>query len=228
VSRPQRRIARALGARLEAWYAESGRTFPWRSWRDPYRVTVTEVLLQRTRAAVAERFLRTFFEKYASWAELARAPQDELEAVLRPIGLHRRRAQTLRALAATSIDRTALTIEGEPGVGQYVARAIRVSIRGERLAMVDTNFVRLVHRIFDGPWRADYRWDPRLQGIARTVVDSAKDARNVNWAVLDFGALVCRPRNPLCNSCPLSDGCAYAANAIAALGESVEPRRRKQ
>jgi A/G-specific adenine glycosylase len=106
--------------------------------------------------------------------------------------------------------RDGLPDELDPGVGQYVARAVRVAAYGDPLAMVDANFVRVLMRYFPGPWMADYRRDRRLQSLASSVIGGAADARAANWAVLDLGAAVCRPRVPDCVTCPLRDGCRAA------------------
>ena len=75
--------------------------------------------------------------------------------------------------------------------------------------MVDSNWVRILHRAREGEWMADYRYDPRLQGIAQAIVEAHTEPREINWAMLDLGALVCRPANPLCGECPLVGSCAH-------------------
>ena len=91
-------------------------------------------------------------------------------------------------MAASVLDQPYLALEDRPGVGQYISRAVAVSLFGASDAMVDVNFVRVLHRAFDGPWKADYRHDRRLQALAAAVVSGANDPRSVNWAILD---LVC-------------------------------------
>jgi A/G-specific adenine glycosylase len=78
------------------------------------------------------------------------------------------------------------------------------------MAMVDRNWVRVIKRAFEPGWMSDYRYDQRLQQIALAVVVAAQDAATVNWALLDLGAMVCRPRNPRCGTCPLAGRCTYA------------------
>ncbi len=199
--------AKTIGAGLATWAADGNlRSFPWRAWRDPYRVTVTEVLLQRTRAETVRELLPGFFKRYPSWRRLAGAEEADLSVVLQPIGLHRRRSRSLIALASAVVAHGPPVDESLPGVGQYVARAAAVSLRNAPEAMVDTNFVRIVRRAFEGPWMADYRYDPRLQAIASTIV-RAGSPRHVNWAVMDLGSLICRPAGPRCAACPLAGDC---------------------
>ena len=206
-------LAGAIGARLEDWFGHHGRAFAWRDWRDEYRVLVTEILLQRTRAEVVASFVPRFLDRFPNWESLANAEPAELESVLAPLGLHRRRAASLRKLS--SIPASARRTEAAPGVGQYIGRAARVSIDGTAEAMVDSNFVRILRRVFPGQWRADYRYDGRLQGLARAMVEGATDVRAVNWAILDLGALTCLPRTPRCDVCPISDMCSTARIARA-------------
>ncbi len=205
------RLARRLGPALEVWFASHGRDFPWRHWHDVYRVTVSEVLLQRTRAEAVAHFIEPFLNQYPDWNALSATTEVALRAALQPLGLSGRRSASLRSLANYVMTTGRAPSPDAPGVGQYIDRAIRVTLGAERVAMVDTNFVRLLHRVFGGDWRADYRYDPRLQALAQGVIDGARDPRPANWAVLDLGATVCVPRRPRCNECPLAPGCRYRA-----------------
>jgi A/G-specific adenine glycosylase len=203
--------ATTVGTVLRRWYARAGRSFPWREWHDPYRLAVVEILLQRTRAETVAAFAEVFFARYPHWDALASASRAELEHALAPIGLHERRAASLIALSRLVTDQGLDPGSREaPGVGQYISRAIAVAARNEPVAMVDSNWVRVLRRVFGGGWMSDYRYDARLQSIAKAVVEAGGDARGVNWAVLDLGATVCPPRNPSCSSCPLRLSCAYA------------------
>lgn len=199
-----------LAAALEGWFATSGRWFPWRDWRDEYRVTVCELLLQRTRADTVASFATAFFARYPTWAKLARAPHGELVSALKPIGLQHRRAAALKSLASHVVATGLPCSPDAPGVGQYISRAVAVALDGERAAMVDSNWVRVLRRVFGGEWMADYRYDPRMQALGKAIVDAAMDARRVNWAVLDLGATVCLPARPRCSACPLRPTCQYA------------------
>src|SRR6266542_2502746 len=98
-----RETARKLAPLLEAWYERCGRSFPWRSWHDEFRLAVTEILLQRTRAEVVTRFVERFLARYPNWRALSQVDASELERILRPLGLHRRRAVALRQLAAAAL-----------------------------------------------------------------------------------------------------------------------------
>lgn len=204
-----------MGLAVEAWGALGLRQFPWRSSRDPYRTIIVEVLLQQTPAGRVADFYDAFFARYPDWSALATAPEEELQDCLRPLGLYRRRASALRNLALSVLDAREVALPDRPGIGQYVDRAVAVTLEGARVAMVDTNFVRVLARVFEGPWMSDYRYDKRLQQLASEMILACSDARITNWAVLDLAATVCRPARPLCGQCPLLTDCGFGmANVV--------------
>jgi len=98
-----------------------------------------------------------------------------------------------------------------PGVGQYVANAVYLFCHRTAEPLLDATMARVLERYF-GPRRlVDIRYDPYLQELARSVV-AGNDAIDVNWALLDLGAMVCRPRDPLCEICPVARGCYWRAS----------------
>lgn len=206
---------------LLAWFPRNGRSFPWRvPSASRYTVIVSELLLQRTRAETVAAFLPRFLKRFPGWNQLAVAPEGELRTFLKPIGLWRRRAASLRALAAEMQSRrgrfpaTRQELEALPGVGQYVASAALVFCNGDREALLDVNMARVLERCYGPRELADIRHDPWLQALARTVVNH-KQARDINWAILDLAATICLPRNPQCHRCPLESCCGFASKAAA-------------
>lgn len=201
--------AAAIASQLSIWYPRAGRWFPWRAWTDQYRLAIVEVLLQRTRADAVAAFIAPFVEEYPDWQRLSEASIGRLETALRPLGLQTRRAASLIALGRAVMD-NGIDPESRdaPGVGQYISRAIAVGARNDAVPMIDSNWVRILRRVFGGSWRSDYRYDARLQSLAFTVVE-AGDPRTLNWAVLDLGATTCTPRAPKCPACPLSSICEH-------------------
>ena len=194
--------------------SQNGRSFVWRDWSDEYRLTVVEVLLQRTRAETVARFAPTFFEAFPDWPTLAGQPATSLEVTLAPIGLSHRRADVLHWLAVHMANRTVpVTVEAPGGQRRSTSAGPSLSWGEERAAMVDSNWVRVYPGVFEGSWMADYRYDPRLQALSQAIVDGGRDARAVNWAMLDLGATICLPRRPRCDACPLAATCAYRAAA---------------
>lgn len=199
--------------RLLLWYATTGRSF---SWRKPdaslYERIVSEVLLQRTTATAVAAFLPGFLERFPRWEIIAEASEEELGVHLRPIGLWKRRAASIKLLATEIVRRknilpsTRQAAQSLPGVGQYIASAILMFAHGQSEPLLDTNMARVLERYFGPRKLADIRYDPYLQSLAQAIVRSSH-AKEVNWAILDLGSLICRPRNPLCAQCPLAEGC---------------------
>jgi A/G-specific adenine glycosylase len=200
---------------LLKWYAKSGRDLPWRrSSVGLYAKIVVEVLLQRTQASTVKRFFFSFFHQFRNWSDINTASIAELGRVLRPIGLWRRRAVALKALAAEMVQRRGSfpVVRGEiqalPAVGQYVASAVLLFAYSRPEPLLDNNMARVLERVFEPRRLADIRYDPWLQALARALVRSKRSAE-VNWAVLDIAALHCRPAKPACTDCPLQRKCNY-------------------
>ena len=209
----QRETILEFRKRLLAWYANNGRKFPWRRGSaSKYKLVISELLLQRTRAETVANFFDTFISQYPSWKKLAEANEHGIGRVIRPIGLWKRRALTLKRLATVMakrngrFPRTRAEIEALPGVGQYIANAILLLCHGEAQPLLDANMARVLERVFGPRKLADIRYDPYLQDLAFEVVQ-CKEAKELNWAILDLAASKCLPRKPRCNTCPLEEVC---------------------
>jgi A/G-specific adenine glycosylase len=200
---------------LLGWAQENGRAFPWRlAGASTYERIVVEVLLQRTTASAVASFYPAFVDRFPSWEALAASSPDELETFLKPLGLWRRRAASLLGLA-----RYAAAVSGEfprgaashaeiPAVGQYVSNAISMFQHGMQTPLLDVNMARVIERFVRPRRLADIRYDPWLQAAAHWLV-RGKSPEWVNWAVLDFAAVVCKARKPRCQSCFLNARCGY-------------------
>jgi A/G-specific adenine glycosylase len=205
--------------RLLAWFKLGGRSFPWREpFRIPYEVVVAEILLQRTTANGVARAYPVFLERYPSWEVLSRASLERLQEDLRPLGLWRQKAAVFRSLARSieegggRVPASRQELERLRGVGQYTASAILAVVYGRAEPLVDANAARVLGRFFGPQTFSDIGRDPTLHALARRVV-LGKQSLLVSWAILDFGALVCRPRRPHCQECPLRRRCGFFAIA---------------
>ncbi len=201
------------------WYAVNGRHFPWRNpSASNYIKLVSEVLLQRTRAETVAAFLPAFLRRYPSWRRLASANRRQLEGALKPLGLYKRRAASLAVLAKEMHRRRGRfpgereDIENLAGVGQYIANAVELFVFRRPTPLLDVNMARVLERYFGPRQLADIRYDPYLQRLAQTVVNSPVP-RFVNWAILDLAAIVCLVRTPHCDTCPLMRGCTYRSSS---------------
>ncbi len=205
--------------KILAWYSDNGRSFPWRNKSaSKYKLIISELLLQRTRAETIGSFLGTFLSHFPSWKKLSGASVVEIEKVIQPIGLWKRRAPILKNLAIEISKRNGrfpskrIDVEALPGVGQYIANAILLFCHGEAQPLLDAGMARVLERVFGSRKLADIRHDPYLQGLAVEIVQSKK-AREVNWAILDLAATTCLVRKPRCNDCPLVPVC-LSANGV--------------
>src|SRR5438128_858648 len=183
--------------------------------RTPYEVVVAEILLQRTTAAGVARAYPGFVDRYPSWASLEQAPLEDLENALRPLGLWRQKALAFQQLALSIggrggvVPRTRTDLERLPGIGPYTASAVLAIVYGRVEPLLDVNMARILGRFLGSSQGAEASPRRTLHALALRLV-RGKRCLVVNWAALDFGALVCRARRPLCPKCPLRARCQYA------------------
>ena len=201
--------------KLLNWFDTNGRHFPWRNkTKTNYQVIIAEVLLQRTKAETVSKFYCQFIKDFHNWATLADTGIIPLEQYLKPIGLYRQRAKRLKSLAMEMVKRDGKIPEDRaelnkiPFMGQYIANAVELIIFKKPSPLVDVNMSRLLERYFGARKMADIRYDPYLQDLSFKIVNH-KRSIEVNWAILDFAAIVCKIKNPQCNACPLSKKCNY-------------------
>jgi A/G-specific adenine glycosylase len=206
---------RTFRARLLRWFDRNGRIFTWRRpSATVYHRIIAEVFLQRTRAEVVDQFLPPFLKQYPSWIRLSAASEEEIGIAMKPLGLWKRRAASLTKLASEIVSRRGRfpknrqQIETLPGIGQYITNAVMLFCNSSAEPLLDVNMARLLERFFGPRTLADIRYDPYLQALSRCVVEGP-DAVRVNWAILDFAAIICKQRNPACNQCPLSRECKH-------------------
>ena len=197
------------------WFVPKARNLPWRKPNSTiFEKIVTEILLQRTKAETVASITGSFFTRFSNWNSLAVAPIEEIQSHLKYLGLWRRRSVVLKNLSAEMIALGGIfplsrsEIELLSGVGQYVANAIELFVHGKPLPLLDTNMARVVERVFGPRKMADIRYDPWLQQTCRDLVAGDNPVKT-NWALIDVGSLICRPRNPRCEECPLLYCCQY-------------------
>ena len=212
------------GRLLLAWYARGHRDLPWRHTRDPYRIWVSEIMLQQTRAQAVIPYYRRFLERFPTVDALAAASEDDVLALWSGLGYYSR-ARNLR-LAAQQIDaagafpRDCARLRALPGVGEYTAAAVGSIAFDLPLAVLDGNVLRVVARVEnDASDISAARTRERFREIAQQWLVSLDDPRqpgHFNQALMELGATVCLPRNPLCLVCPLAAGCRARQEGTAA------------
>ena len=203
----------ALAEWLLPWYREHRRDLPFRRTRDPYAILVSEVLLQRTRVASGVPYFERFIARFPTVVDLANASEEQVLKAWEGLGFYGRARHLHRAAKAivaghgAQVPRTFAALRELPGIGDYTAGAVASIAFGERVPAVDGNAARVLARVFRVPGdltRGDAR--RRLMRIAESLVPLAEPGA-YNQALMELGATVCRPRAPLCGTCPLRPRC---------------------
>jgi A/G-specific adenine glycosylase len=224
-AQPGPRVRRRIRRALLDWYAASHRDFPWRRTSDPYAVLVSEVMLQQTQAGrIAERFPR-FMARFPTAESLAGAPAAAVLAEWSGLGYNRRALALQRAAAAVVTGgwpRDAVGIGKLPSVGPYTARAVASLAFGVPVGVVDTNVRRWLLRRFGGPDAPGH-----LQAVADALAARGTGTEVAVWthATMEFGAAICRSRDPRCNACPIARGCP-SRNQAAMVPVARQPSLR--
>ena len=204
-----------LSRRLLAWYDAHARILPWRvtggGRSDPYRVWISEVMLQQTTVATVEPYFHRFIERWPDVHALSRASLDEVLHAWQGLGYYAR-ARNLQACARIVVQdlggRFPESEEGLgalPGIGAYTAAAIAAIAFSRRTAAVDSNVARVLARLFaiEEPLPGA---GARLRALARELVPAARPG-DFAQAMMDLGAAICTPRRPACGCCPWFSAC---------------------
>ncbi len=199
--------------RLLAWFRRQGRNLPWRETRDPYRIVVSEFMLQQTQVSRVEQFYHRFLAEYPSIHHLARARPARVRESWEGLGYYRR-AANLHQLAKTVVREHDGVIPDDldllqalPGVGRYTATAVASFAFERPVATVDTNIARVIRRAFH-PRRAPDPGDKVVWATAeRLVPRRGAAAWTFNQGIMELGATVCTAREAKCGICPIRDVC---------------------
>jgi A/G-specific adenine glycosylase len=201
----------AISRALVAWFDKGCRDLPWRRTADPYRIWVSEVMLQQTRAQGVIPYYQRFLERFPTLEALAGAPEDGVLALWSGLGYYSRARNLRRAaremVAMGGFPRTYAAIRALPGIGDYTAAAVASIAFGLPHAVLDGNVLRVVARMENDPSDiASQRTRARFRAVAQGWLDPRRPGA-FNQALMELGATVCLPRNPLCLLCPLASLC---------------------
>lgn len=205
---------RTFRRRLLQWYAKHERDLPWRRSANPYRVWISEVMLQQTQVATVKDYFQRFVKTFPNVKRLAAADEQQVLRLWEGLGYYRR-ARQLHAAAQVIVSehggrfpRDVATLQTLPGIGRYTAGAI-VSIAFDQPApILEANTIRLLSRLIA------YRDDPTKSAGQKLLWQTAedllprKDVSRFNQALMELGSLVCRPKEPDCENCPALGLCA--------------------
>lgn len=199
---------------LVGWFKVAARNFPWRYDTNSYHVLIAEMMLRRTQARQVVNVYLKFLEDYPNVQSLAEAPSEQIKASLYPLGLAWR-AANFEQLAHAIMEQYGGEIPTDkeellalPGVGPYVAEAVRVFANSEYGVLVDTNTVRVAARVFGFEYDQESRRKPAvIQAVSELII--RRTPVESNYTLLDFAATICQPRKPLHDKCPLLSHCAF-------------------
>jgi A/G-specific adenine glycosylase len=199
---------------LVRWYHRHKRDLPWRGTRDPYRIWVSEIMLQQTRVETVRDYYRRWLAEFPTLAALAAAPVERVLKMWEGLGYYSRARNLHRAAQrVNAVPATVAELRQLPGIGRYTAGAIASIAFAQRAPLVDGNVARIFARVFA---RHDRFWE-----LAEALLP-ATNCGDYNQALMELGALVCRPVNPQCARCPLRAVCVAAQRGW----QTRLPRRR--
>ena len=210
---PDPAVRRRFRRRLLGWYGRHGRDLPWRKTRDPYRILVSEMMLQQTQVDRVLPKYAEWLERFPSFRALAAATEKQATRTWYPLG-YNARPKRLHAIAREvvtdyggALPSDAAALRTFKGLGDYTVGAVRSFAFGHRASIVDTNVARVLFRVFVG------RGNPSAHAMRRRLWDLSRallPRRNVfdfNQALMDLGAMVCVARKPRCLVCPMQPIC---------------------
>jgi A/G-specific adenine glycosylase len=210
--------------RLLAWYDAHARDLPWRRDRDPYRVWVSEIMLQQTRVAAVIEHYHEFLRRFPDIEKLADAPQDSVLAAWSGLGYYRRARMMHAAAKIVARDlrgkfpSTAGGLQDLPGIGRYTSAAIASIAFNEPVAVVDGNVERVLQRFCGKRLAPEKIWR-----AAERLLDRNRPG-DFNQAIMELGATVCTPRAPSCLTCPIVQLCATRGD----LGHTAKPDKQRK
>jgi A/G-specific adenine glycosylase len=218
---------------LLVWFEANRRDLPWRRTRDPYRVLVSEVMLQQTQVDRVIPYYERFLERFPDVQALASAPTSEVIRLWSGLGYNRRAVNLQRTAQAVVAEhdgefpRDIATLRTLPGIGPYTSGAIAAFAFEQDAAFIDTNMRRVIHRVIAGPELPDPQLtEKEIVAMAAELVPPG-DGWRWNQALIEFGALQCTARKPACVICPLREICVAAPVIHASIASLPKGTRLK-
>lgn len=212
--------AKVISRKLLAWSPDGRETLPWRRTRDPYRILVSEIMLQQTQVGTVVPYYRRFLLEFPTLRSLASASLEKVLKVWEGLGYYGR-ARNLHRLARQvekndhgRIPTTYETWRRLPGIGDYTAGAMASFAFGQDVPALDGNTIRVITRLFGirkAPSKSKVREE--LKELAQRLIPSG-ESRRMNLALMDLGAVVCLAREPLCGECPVKGNCVALREGI--------------
>jgi len=217
---PYRESTKIVWNCILKWGKENLRNYPWRDdFNNIYNLLIAEVMLHRTRADQVKPVYEFFIKKYPDFKSIANSDQEDIIKDLYPLGLIWRSSQ-LHKMAKEIQEKYDGIIPKDldkiielPGVGPYIASAMMCFAHDEKIAVLDTNIVRVISRIFGMKSGDSSRKSKKFKSVMIDLI-SYGEPRKFTLSFIDFAALICRPSNPRCDNCSLKDICDYYLQKI--------------
>ena len=217
---------------LLAWYDRCARALPWRGERDPYRIWLSEIMLQQTLAETVKAYYTRFLERFPDLSALARADEREVLKLWEGLGYYSR-ARNLHAAARIvagdlggAFPPNAEGLRKLPGIGPYAANAIASIAYGEPAPALDGNQARVLSRVL--AWEGVLKTPFDLRVPAEELISRDRPG-DYNQALMDLGATVCTPKSPRCGDCPVAGRCrAFGGDAVLDYPRKPAPVAKKQ
>jgi len=204
-----------LNARVLRWYRKNGRELPWRNEHDPYRILVSEVMLQQTQVSRVLTKYSRFLLRFPSMKRLAKARTSHIIKAWEGMGYNNRALRLQRLALAVSekhnggLPQSIEELEALPGIGRYTAHALACFSFGQRVPVVDTNIRRVLTRVLPPRGRTSSPGEEEIWILAESLLPR-QHVHDWNQALMDLGATICTAAHPRCNLCPLADLCPSA------------------
>ncbi|WP_261512889.1 A/G-specific adenine glycosylase [Chryseobacterium paludis] len=210
-----------LGSKLLNWYKENARDLPFRKTKDPYKIWICEIVFQQTRISQGLNHYNNFIKRFPDVETLAEAEEDEVLLHWKGLGYYSRAINIHKASKQIIADHNGFfpsryeDILLLKGVGKYTAAAVSSICFGGKIPAVDGNFYRVLSRVFADDFDiSNSRAFTYFSELATLIMP--ENVGDFNQAMMDLGSEICKPKNPLCDECPLEDDClAYSLNKVS-------------
>ena len=221
---------------LLSWYQSAKRSLPWRDDPTPYRVWVSEIMLQQTRVEAVKEYYLRFMQELPTVQALAECEEEKLLKLWEGLGYYSRArnlqkaAKTIVGIYGGNFPADVSTLTTLSGIGSYTAGAISSIAFGNPVAAVDGNVLRVASRLSeDATPISDPKYKKRLeQTLSAVYPPTGKACSDFTQSLFELGALVCKPQNPLCEKCPLQDICKAYQKGTQTRYPVLPPKKSKR
>jgi len=210
------------------WYRKNERKLPWRNVNDPYKIWISEVMLQQTRVSTVIPYYERFIKRFPTIKDLSKASIEDIYQIWQGLGYYKRARHLLETakICSHSFPTNKKELENLQGIGNYTASAIASIAYGERCAVVDGNVTRVLSRVFCLKAKGA-ELQRKCEELSLSLMGKSKPGR-WNQALMELGSEVCRPKKPLCMICPIREECCALRKRAVLRYPSTKSRKEKE